>query len=81
MVTPKGLLRLKDASSSLAELADGRFEPVLDDPGADKGAVRRLVLCAGKVYFDLVGHEAHAGAQVALARIEQLYPFPTAAVT
>ena len=60
VVTPKGLLRLKDASSALAELADGRFQPVLDDPGADKSAVRRLVLCSGKVYYDLVGHEAHA---------------------
>jgi 2-oxoglutarate dehydrogenase E1 component len=81
VVTPKGLLRLKDASSTLADLADGSFQPVLDDPGADKAAVRRLVLCAGKVYYDLVGNEAHGSPQVALARIEQLYPFPTAAVT
>ncbi len=77
VVTPKGLLRLKDASSTLADLSDGSFQPVLDDPGADKEAVRRLVLCSGKVYYDLVGHEAHGSAQVALARIEQLYPFPT----
>jgi 2-oxoglutarate dehydrogenase E1 component len=81
VVTPKGLLRLKDASSTLADLADGSFQPVLDDPGADKAAVRRLVLCAGKVYYDLVGNEAHGSPQVALARVEQLYPFPTAAVT
>ena len=79
VVTPKGLLRLKDASSALADLADGSFQPVLDDPGADKEAVRRLVLCSGKVYYDLVGHEAHGSAQVALARVEQLYPFPTQA--
>ena len=77
VVTPKGLLRLKDASSSPDELAHGRFEPVLDDTGVDKGAVRRLVLCSGKVYFDLVTHEAHAGGEVAVARVEQLYPFPT----
>jgi 2-oxoglutarate dehydrogenase E1 component len=79
VVTPKGLLRLKDASSSPDELAGGRFEPVLDDAGVDKGAVRRLVLCSGKVYFDLVTHEAHIGGEVAVARVEQLYPFPTQA--
>jgi 2-oxoglutarate dehydrogenase E1 component len=77
VMTPKGLLRLKEASSTLADLADGSFHPVLDDPDADKEAVRRLVLCSGKVYYDLVGHEAHTGNQVAVARIEQLYPFPT----
>jgi 2-oxoglutarate dehydrogenase E1 component len=78
VVTPKGLLRLKDAASTLAELAGGGFRPVLDDSGVDKGAVRRLVLCSGKIYYDLVGHEARAQAQsVAVARIEQLYPFPT----
>ena len=79
VVTPKGLLRLKDAASSPAELASGRFEAVLDDTGVDKSAVRRLVLCSGKVYFDLITHEAHAGDGVAVARVEQLYPFPTEA--
>jgi 2-oxoglutarate dehydrogenase E1 component len=78
VVTPKGLLRLKDAASTLADLADGSFRPVLDDPAADKAAVRRLVLCSGKIYYDVVGHEARASAEsVAVARIEQLYPFPT----
>jgi 2-oxoglutarate dehydrogenase E1 component len=77
VVTPKGLLRHKDAASTLADLADGGFRPVLDDPRADKEAVRRLVLCSGKIYYDVVGHEAHAQAEsVAVARIEELYPFP-----
>jgi 2-oxoglutarate dehydrogenase E1 component len=50
---------------------------VIDDPEADREQVRRLVLCSGKVYYDIVGHEAHAQATtVAVARIEQLYPFP-----
>ena len=81
VVTPKGLLRLKDATSTLAELSAGGFQPVIDDARADKDAVRRLVLCSGKVYYDIVGHEAHAGASaVAVARIEQLYPFPTDSV-
>jgi 2-oxoglutarate dehydrogenase E1 component len=50
---------------------------VLDDAGADREQVRRLVLCTGKVYYDIVGHERRAEAQhVAVGRIEQLYPFP-----
>jgi 2-oxoglutarate dehydrogenase E1 component len=77
VMTPKGLLRLKEASSELADLVDGRFQPVLDGPATDKGGVRRLVLCTGKVYYDIVGHEAWATAEgIAVARIEQLYPFP-----
>jgi 2-oxoglutarate dehydrogenase E1 component len=81
VVTPKGLLRLKDATSTLADLSEGAFRPVLDDPAADKAAARRLVLCSGKVYFDIAGHEARAAAtSVAIARVEQLYPFPTEAL-
>jgi 2-oxoglutarate dehydrogenase E1 component len=50
---------------------------VLDDPAADKERVRRLILCTGKIYYDIAGHEAHAGAaEVAVARVEELYPFP-----
>jgi 2-oxoglutarate dehydrogenase E1 component len=77
VMTPKGLLRLKQAASTLADLAEGSFRPVIDDAEADREQVRRLVLCSGKVYYDIVGHEAHAQATtVAVARIEQLYPFP-----
>jgi 2-oxoglutarate dehydrogenase E1 component len=78
VVTPKGLLRLKDAASMLGDLADGGFRPVLDDPRADKHAVRRLVLCSGKIYYDVAGHATRGEAEsIAVARIEQLYPFPT----
>jgi len=78
VMTPKGLLRLKDASSTLADLAEGSFRPVLDDAAADHDAVRRLVLCTGKVYYDIVGHEQRAGAsRLAVCRIEELYPFPS----
>jgi 2-oxoglutarate dehydrogenase E1 component len=78
VMTPKGLLRLREASSTLTELTEGGFQPVIDDPGRpDKEAVRRLVFCSGKLFYDLVGHEAREGArEVAVARIEQLYPFP-----
>jgi 2-oxoglutarate dehydrogenase E1 component len=81
VMTPKGLLRLKQASSTLEELSGGRFEAVLDDPTADHDAVERLVLCSGKLYYDVVGHDLHhAAGRVAVARLEQLYPFPVDAV-
>ena len=77
VMTPKGLLRLKQAGSTLAELAEGRFEPVLDDRSVDHAAVTRLVLSSGKLYYDIEGHEGRAdAASVAVARLEQLYPFP-----
>jgi 2-oxoglutarate dehydrogenase E1 component len=77
VMTPKGLLRLKQASSTLAELAEDAFKPVLDDSAAEKAQVRRLVLCSGKIYYDLTEHELRESARhVAVARIEQLYPFP-----
>ena len=81
VMTPKGLLRLKQAGSTLEDLASGEFRPVLDDPGfvAEGGRerVERLVLCQGKVYYDIAGHEGRANAPgVAVARLEQLYPFP-----
>jgi 2-oxoglutarate dehydrogenase E1 component len=83
VVTPKGLLRLKEATSTLSDLSDGGFRSVIDDAREDKSAVRRLLLCSGKVYYDVAGHETRAATQeqIAIARVEQLYPFPTAAVT
>jgi 2-oxoglutarate dehydrogenase E1 component len=81
LMTPKGLLRMKEASSTLDDLAEKTFAPVLDDPAADRSRVRRLVLCSGKLYYDIVGHEQRASAdEVAVARLEQLYPFPARAV-
>jgi 2-oxoglutarate dehydrogenase E1 component len=77
VMTPKGLLRLKQAASALTELAQGEFRPLLRDETADPAAVRRLVLCSGKVYYDLVGHEVRSEAtSVGVGRIEELYPFP-----
>ncbi|MGH2933943.1 MAG: thiamine pyrophosphate-dependent enzyme, partial [Gaiellaceae bacterium] len=77
VMTPKGLLRLKQAGSTLEDLASGEFRPVIDDARADRERVERLVLCQGKVYYDIVGHEEHGRASgVAVARLEQLYPFP-----
>jgi 2-oxoglutarate dehydrogenase E1 component len=77
VMTPKGLLRLREATSTLADLAESSFQPVLDDPLADHSTARRLVLCSGKVYYDVVTHELRAASpDVAVARLEQLYPFP-----
>ncbi len=82
--TPKSLLRLPQACSSLADLAGGRFEPVLDDPvTAGRGdGVRRVVLCSGKVYYDLAAAaEKMTGPRPALIRLEQLYSFPEPELT
>jgi 2-oxoglutarate dehydrogenase E1 component len=80
VMTPKGLLRLKQAASELRELAEGSFQPVLDDPASEPAKVRRLVLCSGKLYYDLVGHELRRASEwIAVARLEQLYPFPVSA--
>jgi 2-oxoglutarate dehydrogenase E1 component len=80
VMTPKGLLRLKGAASSLPDFAEASFRPVIGDATADPARVRRLVLCSGKVYYDLVGHELRGGTDwVAVGRLEQLYPFPVAA--
>jgi 2-oxoglutarate dehydrogenase E1 component len=77
VMTPKGLLRLKQAGSTLDDLAAGEFQPVIDDANADPDKVTRLVLCQGKVYYDIAGHEDRGRAEtVAVARVEQLYPFP-----
>jgi len=76
--TPKGLLRLGAASSRLEDLTSGTFQFVVDDPRAveRKEQVERLVLCSGKVYYDMDGHERRESASsVAIARVELLYPF------
>ncbi|HTU28445.1 MAG TPA: multifunctional oxoglutarate decarboxylase/oxoglutarate dehydrogenase thiamine pyrophosphate-binding subunit/dihydrolipoyllysine-residue succinyltransferase subunit [Solirubrobacteraceae bacterium] len=77
IMTPKQLLRLPQAASRVEELAEGRFSAVLEDRAVDPEHVTRLVLCSGKVYYDLLGsplREENPG--VALGRVELLYPFP-----
>ncbi len=76
--TPKGLLRLDRAGAGLEELTDGAFQFILDDPTAAerREQVERLVLCTGKVYFDIDASERREAAEsVAIARVEMLYPF------
>jgi 2-oxoglutarate dehydrogenase E1 component len=77
VMTPKSLLRHPRATSPAAELSDGAFHRVLDDDAADPARVRRVVLCSGKVYFDLLAAREKAERDdVALVRTELLYPFP-----
>jgi len=81
--TPKGLLRLGEASSKLSDLTDSSFQYVIDDPRADgrKEEIKRLILCSGRVYYDLDGHDRREDAtDVAIARVELIYPFPRAQI-
>ena len=77
-LTPKSLLRHKEAVSTLEDLSDGSFQPVIPDPAVtDPERVQRLVLCSGKVYYELAAKRRDAGLDnVAIVRIEQLHPFP-----
>ncbi len=81
VMTPKSLLRHPLSASSLQEVAEGKWQPVLDDPRMrgkqQRNKVKRLILCSGKVYVDLVSSNAYeAATAMAVARVEQLYPFP-----
>jgi 2-oxoglutarate dehydrogenase E1 component len=87
LMQPKSLLRLPDAASKLEELSAGAFRPVIDDAARSEqhDTVRRLVFCTGKLYYDLVAARAEkekAGAAngIAIARVEELYPWPHDAV-
>jgi multifunctional 2-oxoglutarate metabolism enzyme len=78
VMTPKSLLRLPAAASRIEDLASGGFQPVIDDAEiVDAGAVRKVVLCSGKVYYDLIEARKQSGdLRVAIVRLEQFYPFP-----
>jgi 2-oxoglutarate dehydrogenase E1 component len=79
VMTPKSLLRHSLAAANLRELAEGTFQPVLNDHDAlqHADAVRRVVLCTGKIAIDLLSNSDRAQAEdVAIARVELLYPFP-----
>jgi 2-oxoglutarate dehydrogenase E1 component len=77
VMTPKSLLRHPRAASPVAHLSDGAFSKVVDDDSVVPGAVRRIVLCSGKIFYDLLAAREHDDAgHVALVRVELLYPFP-----
>ncbi len=85
--TPKSMLRLRAATSPTIELTSGAWRPVIDDPAAESGSldragVRKVLLCSGKVYYDLLAGRAKREdtSAVAVVRVEQLYPTPLAEV-
>jgi 2-oxoglutarate dehydrogenase E1 component len=79
LMTPKSLLRLPQATNRVEHLSETQFFPVLGEPRVPADKVTRLVLCTGKIYYDLVGHPSREGnEQVAIGRVELLYPFPEA---
>jgi 2-oxoglutarate dehydrogenase E1 component len=88
LMQPKSMLRLPQATSTGADLASGTFQPVIDDPRfasngasrADRGQVKRVAFCTGKLYHELAASEA-LGPTVALVRVEELYPWPGEEVT
>ena len=81
-MTPKSLLRLPQATNRIEHLSETQFFPVLGEPRVPIEKVTRLILCTGKIYYDLVGHPDRAGQRRAspIGRVELLYPFPEAQI-
>jgi 2-oxoglutarate dehydrogenase E1 component len=81
LFTPKGTLRYSRAVSRLDEFTSGRFYEILDDATVKPESVKRVLFCSGKVYYDiLAGREERKLTDVAIVRVEQMYPFPQAQV-
>jgi 2-oxoglutarate decarboxylase len=79
--TPKYLLRARESRSPISDFTQGSFREVLDDPTVtDASAVQRVLLCTGKVAYDLLKRKQETGAPVAVVRVEQLYPWPEAQI-
>lgn len=77
VMTPKSLLRYKGSASDASQLIEGEFQNVIPDRRVDNDKVKRVILCAGKVYYDIINAlEAEPDETVAVLRVEQLYPFP-----
>ena len=84
VMSPKSLLRHPQATSTVAELTDNCFLDVIDerDPNIDPNKVRRLILCSGKIYYELVASRAERNiTDIAIATVEQIYPYPIDAIT
>jgi 2-oxoglutarate dehydrogenase E1 component len=81
LFTPKSLLRSPKAVSHLEDVLNGSFQEVIDDRAAETKNVTRILFCSGKVYYDLVAaREERRAGNVAIVRMEQMYPFPQAQV-
>lgn len=76
--TPKKLLRYPTCVSSMKEFTTGRFQEVIEDTSADVKIVQKVVFCSGKIYYDLIEERTRTGTtDIAIIRLEQLYPFPS----
>ncbi|MEP6479288.1 MAG: thiamine pyrophosphate-dependent enzyme, partial [Rhodoglobus sp.] len=80
--TPKSMLRLRGATSEISDFTSGRFEPIIDDSRvSDKPAVKRVLLTAGKIYYDIIAElDKREAKDIAVVRMEQFYPLPTAQI-
>jgi multifunctional 2-oxoglutarate metabolism enzyme len=78
--TPKAMLRLRGATSEVADFTTGKFEPIIDDTRiADAATVKRVVLTSGKIYYDIIAElDKRENTDIAVVRMEQFYPLPTA---
>ncbi len=75
VMTPKSLLRHPKVISSVEELAEGQFQPIIDDMSAEASKIEKLVFCSGKIYYELLAKKEELNCQnIALVRFEQLYP-------
>lgn len=81
IMSPKSLLRHPKAVCSVDELAGGKFQPFIDDESVNKEKVKRLIICSGKVYYDLLNEREDDPSEIAIARLEQFYPFPNKDIT
>ena len=80
--TPKSMLRLRGAASSVEDFTTGGFQPVIDDPQAEKSQVTRVLLTSGKIYYDLrAALDKQPDPRVAVVRVEQYYPVPAKELT
>jgi 2-oxoglutarate dehydrogenase E1 component len=78
LFTPKSLLRFPASFSPIGELSGGAFRTVIDDGVADRAPVSRVIVCSGKVFYDLAAaRDEKKASNVAIVRVEQLYPFPS----
>jgi 2-oxoglutarate decarboxylase len=76
--TPKSMLRRKEAMSQPAEFTEGRFEPIVSDPSVDPDKVERVLLCSGRITWDLINErKKREDERTAIVRVEQLYPRPS----
>jgi 2-oxoglutarate dehydrogenase E1 component len=82
VLTPKSMLRLKAAASSREDVTTGTFRPVIGDPTVEASGVRRILICTGKVYYDLLAEQQRSGrTDVAIVRLERLAPLPVEELT